>query len=253
MRCYALAVVGVAALGGCEPREEQPPPKHAKSECPPPPEPTHVATVVGTIGKLHLVESRYPLSRIGDAIAASKPDLVLVGAVPDREDEASFEMAYARFVAKEHGAAVEAIDWGARPPRALPLFTFEQANGDELARRMLGTASEDADKNGARAAWITSRVAAAVEHQLRPKHVLAVVDVSDRPLVDSVLHELGYTTRSPVELVTGAKETMAGDVPPEVVAEWSRARMKAEGDRAKILDLVIEKRGACCVARSALP
>lgn len=247
MRRIAIAACAVIAIA-CEPREEAPP-KHVE-KCPPPPEPAYVATVVGTIGKLHLVESRYPLSRIGDVLTAAKPELVLIGAIQDHEDAASFEMTYARFVAKEHGAALESIDWGSTLPRKLPSFTFEQANGDELARKMI--ASTDAE-GAPRGAKITNRIAEAIEHQMRPKRVVAVVNVTDRPLVDSVLHELGYATRSPVEIVNGSKEMMAGDVPPEIVAEWSRARATADGDRAKVLDLAIEKRGACCVAQSALP
>src|SRR5690606_16661107 len=84
--------------------------------CPPPPEPARLSVVVGTIGKMHMVESRYGLARLGDVIAAFKPDLVLLGARVDafREDrleDASFEMTYVHQLAKARGIPVEPIDW----------------------------------------------------------------------------------------------------------------------------------------------
>src|SRR4051812_8332827 len=87
------------ALGGCDPEDRVPAKSPKAKPCPPPPEPAYQAEVVGTIGKYHLVESRYPLSRLGDAFAAFKPDLVLVAVRVDpfREghlEDASFEMTY---------------------------------------------------------------------------------------------------------------------------------------------------------------
>ncbi|NVL67784.1 hypothetical protein, partial [Escherichia coli] len=93
-----LTLVGIGALG-CEPSERVPARGPKAPPCPPPPEPAYQATVVGTIGKMHMVESRYPLSKLGDVLATFKPDLVLVGVRVDpfREghlEDAPFEMTY---------------------------------------------------------------------------------------------------------------------------------------------------------------
>lgn len=281
MRAWVAAIViGVVA---CVPREDGP---SAKSKpCPTPAEPSRQATVIGTIGALHLAESQYPLTRIGDVIVAHKPDLVLLGVGvdayrDDRLEDASFEMTYARFVAKQHGADVEAVDWlPGEPPRLEPvepwdaesiarreeeilraptLFTFEQANGSALAQKLLlAQASESRYHAGSAASarrrgWITSLVESAVSRHEHPRRVLAVVDVKDRPLVDAVLYELGYATRTPVEVLGAANEVMAGDLPPEVLAEWKRERLRSEGAQARVLDVAIEKRGGCCVSPASL-
>ena len=53
------------AIAACEPSERLPNARSPKCPpCPPPPEPAYQAVVVGTIGKMHMVESRYPLARI---------------------------------------------------------------------------------------------------------------------------------------------------------------------------------------------
>jgi hypothetical protein len=294
-----LVLVLLALLAACEPQER--PPKTAREKpCPPPPEPDRVAVVVGTIGKMHLVESRYGLSKLGDVLAAFKPDLVLVQVRVDpfregRLEDGSFEMTYVTALAKQHGASVEPIDWFreedriAPPPAAdpwdaneivkreadilaqPPLFTFDQANGNETFQRVLGAELSLARYRGGnplatrRRAWIEELAASAVKRHDYPKRVLAYVDVFDRPAVDLVLHGVGYTSRGPVEIVQKAKETMLGDLSPEVLEDWRkqlvrlRARLeKAQGaeralvvDRERVLTLAIEKRGACCVPTSA--
>ena len=165
--------------------------------CPPPPEPELQPVVVGTIGKMHLVESRYELSRLGDVFAAFKPDLVFVAVRGDalREDrleDASFEMSYARHLAKARGVPVEPIDWFREddlvaPPAALEpyavteierreaqllraprLYTFEQANGAELHEKVLLAIGAAARHRGGdplasrRRAWIQHLTADAV-------------------------------------------------------------------------------------------
>jgi hypothetical protein len=292
-----LAALAALALVACEPQER--PPKTPRP-CPPPPEPDHVAVVVGTIGKLHMVESRYGITRLGDVLAAFKPDLVLVQVRVDpyrdgRLEDASFEMTYASWLAKQHGAAVEPIDWFreedriAPPPAAdpwdaneiakreadilsrPPLFTFEQANGADTFEHVLTAELAEARYRGGnplvsrRRAWVADLAANAVNRHGHPKRVLAYVDVFDRPAVDLVLHGVGYTSRSPVDIVSKAKETMMGDLSPEVLDDWRkqlvrvRARLeKAKGaehallaERERVLDVAIEKRGACCVPSNA--
>jgi hypothetical protein len=258
--------------------------------------------VVGTIGKMHMVESRYGLSRLGDVVAAFKPDLVLVGVRVDafRQDQledASFEMTYAQHLAKVRGIPVEPIDWFreedlAAPPAALDpfdvgeiekreaevlrgprLYTFEQANGSELGEKILLAAGAVARYRGGdplatrRRAWIQHLAADAVNRHGKPKRVLAFVDVLDRPAVDLVLRGVGYDAKTPVDVVAKAKEVLAGsDIPAEVLATWRtqlrRAKERAEKstgpakafweDRARVLDVVVEKKAACCVTQAML-
>lgn len=292
-----VALVLLALLVACEPQEK--PPKTPRP-CPPPPEPDRVAVVVGTIGKLHMVESRYGLSRLGDVLTAFKPDLVLVQVRVDpyregRLEDASFEMTYASWLAKQHGASVEPIDWFreedriAAPPAAEPwdaneiakreseilaqppMFTFEQANGADTFQRVLSAELSEARYRAGnplatrRRAWILDLAANAVKRHDYPKRVLAFVDVFDRPAVDLVLHGVGYTTRGPIDIVQKSKEQMIGDLSPEVLDDWRkqlvrlRARLeKAKGaerallvERERVLDVAIEKKGACCVPTSA--
>jgi hypothetical protein len=292
-RLLSLALLGLAACGPPEESKMKPPP------CPPPPEPEHQAVVVGTIGKLHLVESRYPLATLAETMAVFKPDLVLVAVrvEPFREnrlEDASFEMTYVQWLAKTRGAAVEPIDWfrfedlEAKLPPVEPadetsiearetdilaapkMYTFEQANGLELEEKLLlAQGSRARHRSGdalasKRRAWIQHLAADAAIRFNRPKKVLAYVDVLDRPAIDMVLSALGYASRTPVDVLAKSKEGLAaGDVPSEVVSEWRaeavRARANAaKGDaafwkeRAKVLEIAVEKKGGCCVTQSAL-
>ena len=65
-----LASTLAACALGCGPEAHE---KPKAPPCPPPPEPALQSVVVGTIGKMHMVESRYALSRFGDVFAAFKP------------------------------------------------------------------------------------------------------------------------------------------------------------------------------------
>jgi len=264
----ALALFAFGTLGtACDPSERLPARSAKPRPCPPPPEPAHQAVVVGTIGKMHMVESRYPLSRLGDVLTSFKPELVLVGVRVDafREEhleDASFEMTYVSHLAKQHGAYVEPIDWfrdedlGAVAPPVEPwdaaeiakretdvlvqpaLYTFELANSGELLQRvMLARAAEQRHRGGAplasrRAGFLQHLTASAVARHDRPKRVLAFVDVLDRPTVDAALEASGYATKSALDVVAKAKEVMLGDIPPEVLATYKhqldRVRERAE-------------------------
>jgi hypothetical protein len=293
--------LGVQALG-CEPSERVPARGPKAPPCPPPPEPEYQAAVVGTIGKLHMVESGYPIAKLGDVLAAFKPDLVLVAVRVDafreaRFEEASFEMTYVNRLAKQHGVFVEPVDWfreedlGAAPPDAEPwdeaelarkegeilraprLYTFAQANGDELAQKvLLATASEARHRAGnpaasRRSGWMTSLTASAVSRHGRPKRVLAYVDVLDRPAVDMVLHGVGYTMKGPAQLLSKSKDEIIADISPEVMADWNGqlersaeelAKAKTPGEKAfwadhqRTLRVAVDKRAACCVTQSAI-
>ena len=268
-RALAVLVVfaGVAASGavvlGCDPSERVPARGPKAPPCPPPPEPTYQATVVGTIGKMHMVESRYPLSRLGDVLASFKPDLVLVAVRVDpyREghlEDASFEMTYVANLARQHGVAVEPIDWfreqdlGAPPTPVEPwdeaeiakkeadvlaqprLYNFEAANASELAEKvLLATDAEARHRSGdplvsRRHAWMQQLAGSAVQRNGRPKRVLAYVDVLDRPTVDMLLHGVGYTMKEPVAMAAKSKDELIADIPSDVMNEW-----RAQLDRTR--------------------
>jgi hypothetical protein len=257
---------------------------------------------VGTIGKMHMVESRYPLSKLGDVLSTFKPDLILVAVRVDpfrenRLEDASFEMTYVSHLAKQHGTAVEPIDWfreqehDAPPPATEPwdateiarkegeiltqprIYTFEQANGAELGQKVLFASAADARHRGGdplvsrRHAWMQHLTISAVARHNRPKRVLAYVDVLDRPSVDLVLHGVGYAMKEPVAIVAQSKNEMIADIPADVMTDWrgqlERARSKAEASKAgpekafwaerqRALQVVVDKRAACCVTQAAL-
>jgi hypothetical protein len=239
----------------CDPRERLPARNVKCPPCPPPPEPAYQAVVVGTIGKMHMVESRYPLSRLGDVLTNFKPELVLVGARVDafrenRLEDASFEMTYVSHLARQHGASVEPVDWfreqdlGAPPAPVEPwdaaelarketeiltapqLYTFEQANGPELLQKvLLANAASVRYRNGdpvssRRRGWIEELTASAIARHGRPKRVLAFVDVLDRATVGGALASTGYTAKEPADVIAKSKEQMIGDVPPEVLSAY---------------------------------
>ena len=297
-----LMLAAVVSLAGCEPSERVPARGPKAPPCPPPPEPAYQASVVGTIGKLHMVESRYPLSKLGDVLAAFKPELILVAARVEpfhegRLEDASFEMTYVANLAKQHGISVEPIDWfreqdlGAPLAPAEPwdeaeiakkeaevlslprLYNFEQANGAELEEKvLLATGAEARHRSGnsllaRRHAWMQHLAASAVSRHGRPKRVLAYVDVLDRPVVDLLLHGVGYAMKEPGVLVAKAKEEMISDMPADVMSEWkaqldrTRARIDAAkaapekafwSDRQRTLQVAVDKRAGCCVSQSAL-
>lgn len=262
----ALGVLSLGVLAACGDPADKKPPKLAR--CPPPPEPSHASVVVGTIGKLHLVESAYPLARLGDVLAAFKPDLVLVGVRVDpyregRLEDAPFEMTYVAHLAREHGAAIEPVDWfreedlGAKPAAVEPwdeaeiakreaqvlgssrLLTFDQANAQELEEKVFVATLAEARHRGGnplvtrRQAWIQQLVVSAVLRHDKPHRVLAYVDVFDRPTVDLAIRALGYDPRGPADVVAGSKETMLPDVPPAVVADWKGQIARAEANAEK--------------------
>jgi len=297
-----LMLVAMIGLAGCEPAERVPARGPKAPPCPPPPEPAYQAAVVGTIGKMHMVESRYPLSKLGDVLAAFKPELVLVAARVDpfhegRLEDASFEMTYVTNLAKQHGISVEPIDWYREQDLGAPLapvepwdeaeiakkeaevlglprlYNFEQANGSELEEKvLLATGAEARHRSGnplttRRHAWIQQLTASAVSRHGRPKRVLAYVDVLDRPVVDLLLHGVGYTMKEPVAVVSKSKDEMISGIPADVMNEWkaqldrTRARIEAAkaapekafwSDRQRTLQVAVDKRASCCVSQSAL-
>jgi hypothetical protein len=79
-------------------------------------EPDLVATVIGTVGRDHLLKDGYPLTKIADIIEVFKPDMILIQIRADAYkqqdlEDASFEMTYVNSVAGTAGVDVEPIDW----------------------------------------------------------------------------------------------------------------------------------------------
>lgn len=249
---FAAATFGAAA---CDPSERLPARNVKCPPCPPPPEPAYQAVVVGTIGKMHMVESRYPLSRLGDVLTNFNPELVLVAARVDpfrenRLEDASFEMTYVSHLARQHGASVEPVDYfrdqdlGVPPTPVEPwdaaelarketdvltapqLYTFEQANGPELLQKvLLANAASARYRNGdpvgaRRRGWVEQLTVSAIARHDRPKRVLAFVDVLDRATVGGALASAGYTAKAPSDVIAKSKEVMIGDVPPEVLTAY---------------------------------
>lgn len=248
-----------------------------------------------------MAESKYPIAKLGEVMSAFKPDLVLLAVRPDafREgnyEDASFEMTYLAALAKNRAIPAEGIDWfreqdltatlpavdpaseaenarrGAEILARPRLYSFEQANGGELAEAIyLANVSDQRYRGGnatwsRRSAWIQHLAVEAINKHKKPKKVLAFVDVFDRPTVSLALGVLGYEARDPVVVAKQASEAMVSDLPPEVLSQYknqlSRVRdrvEKAKGaekaywhDREKILEVVVEKRAACCVPTTAL-
>lgn len=303
-RSLALALsfaVAAASAVACDPSERLPARSAKCPPCPPPPEPAYQAVVVGTIGKMHMVESRYPLSRLGDVLTSFNPELVLVAVRVDafrenRLEDASFEMTYVTHLARQHGAAVEPVDYfrdqdlGAAPTPVEPwdaaeiakretdvlgaaqVYTFENANGPELLQKvLLANAANARYRNGdpvgaRRRGWIEQLTVSAIARHDRPKRVLAFVDVLDRATAGGALASTGYTAKQPADVIAKSKETMIGDVPPEVLAAYKtqldhakeRAEKSTGGEQAfwnekkQVLSVVVDRRAACCVTQSAL-
>lgn len=297
----ALFVASLAAaLAGCEGGGSRPM-VAAAPPCPAPIEADKQVVVVGTIGKLHMAEAKYPLAKLGDVMSAFKPDLILLGVRPDafREgnyEDASFEMTYLAGLAKNRAIPAEGIDWFREQDLVAPLpaidppsdaenarkgaeilarpklYPFEQANGAELTEAIyLATTSEQRHRGGnpvwsRRAAHIGHFAIEAIAKHKKPKKVLAFVDVFDRPTVMLALGAMGYESRDPVVVSKQANEQMMTDIPPEVLSQYKnqlgrvRERIeKAKGadkafwqEREKILEVVVDKRAACCVPTSAL-
>lgn len=303
LRVAAVAALAafVAALPACDPDSRVPAREPKARPCPPPPEPAFQAVVVGTIGALHLAESGYPISRLGDVLTAFHPELVLIGVRVDpfREDlleDGSFEMTYVTHLARRHGAFVEPIDWSRDEDLGAPaaavdpwdaveivrreadllsrprMYTFDQANASDFAQRILQATAADARYRGGdpiasrRRAWIQELTLSAISRHERPKKVLAFVDVFDRPLVDGTLSAAGYTSRLPADVVEKSKDVILGDLPPDVLASYETQRGRAQKraaaatgaqktfweTRARVLDVVVEKRATCCVPQSSL-
>ena len=152
------------------------------------------------------------------------------------------------------------------------LYTFEQANGPELSEAiLLAHLSQQRYRGGyapwtRRSAWMQHLSIDAVTRHKKPKKVLAFVDVFDRPTVSLALTALGYEMRDPVHIAKQSSEVMVSDLPPEVLSQYKnqlgRVHERVEKtkgpekafwqEREKVLEVVVDKRAACCVPTTSL-
>lgn len=269
LAALSVTLVATSSLAACEGGGARPM-VVAAPPCPAPIESDKQAVVVGTIGKLHMAEAKYPLAKLGDVMTSFKPDLVLIGVRPDpfREgnyEDASFEMTYLAALAKNRAIPAEGIDWfreqdlAAPPPPIDPasevenarraaeiltrpkLYPFEQANGNELYEAVfLATNGEQRFRGGnapwsRRAAFVQRLAIEAVSKHKKPKKVLAFVDVFDRPTVSLGLSAVGYEMRDPVVVAKQAGEVMATDMPPEVLSQYKNqlGRVRERVEKSK--------------------
>lgn len=283
----------------CIPPEK--PAQTAKKDCPkPPPEPEMYAMVLATIHEYHLSTSGYPFSKLGDAMDAFRPDLVLVDAPPEfvkegRSEEASVEVEYVKYVAATRAGDIEPIDTNRVDPPIMPVaekedegtlqrdtsildtmdtMSFEQANSQEVGLKILdalGTKARFQKGNpdfNRREAWLEHNIDQVIARR-KPKRVLVVVDVVNRPSVEAHMFAMGAGVKSPIELVKVAKETREeGAVPSLVVKAWSQqldrlrdrlSRMRKDSPEKQwllqhqaVLQVAVDKQGACCVSPERL-
>lgn len=251
MRPAAILAV-LLALGACIPPDK---PAQSKKDCPkPPPEPEMYAMVLATIHEYHLSTSGYPFAKLGDAMDAFRPDLVLVDAPPEvvkegKPEEASVEIEYVKYVASTRAGDVEPIDTNRVDPPIAPTaekedegtlardtpildgmesMSFEQANSQEVGIKILdalGTKARFQKGNpdfNRREAWLEHAIDQLVASK-KPKRVLAVVDVVNRASIEAHFFALGAGVKNPVAMVKLAKESREeGAVPSLVVKGWSQ-------------------------------
>jgi len=250
---FAAAAASLAAVG-CTPTQH-----HTSSPSEPArastPEPDLQGMVIGTIDKDHLVQSAYPLARLGDAFDAFKPDLVLIQVRPDgyrkhELEEGPFEMTYVNQVAGARGIDTEPIDWYLDNEVAIPALpdpgdadalkletgwldampppTFDQANGLELmlkVRDALDARARYLHGNPAwarRVGWIRHNAIEAMNKH-KPRKVMAYVNILLRPALQELLASMGAVMRDPVDVVKHATEAREGTVPVPVLDEWRRS------------------------------
>ncbi len=282
-----VLVLGTLGFGACVPPEPAHP---SKAERPCVTEPEEQAMVLATIGDLHLSTPAYPLSRVGDAMDAFRPDAVLFDVAPtalrgDREVEAPVELAYVAHVAGTRGSDVFGVGQrpvggpeGDRDPSADadagPAATFDSLNGAAAARRVDEAQNARArrpqgDPGWARdEAWLEHETDAAIDVK-KPKRVLVLTGALHRAAMESHLRSRGYLVKDPVAVLAGSKvERDPARAPDAVLAAWTRqlATVRAEAAReapvhdrawlawrAAVLELALRRSGGCCVTAGELP
>jgi len=249
-------------IAGCTLPEERQKPKTPAVVCPP--EPPTKAMVLATIHEFHLANSAFPFSRLGDAMDAYRPDMILIDTPPDtikgeHPEDASIELEYIRYVAQTRSTDLVSIapdrevdplsptpdkgdeDALAREagflsdPQANNL-TFEAANGFDGTQKLAAALNARERYLKGDPDWV--RREAWLEHSLdrvlnekQPKRVLVIVDPVNRAPIEAHLYERGVGIVNPVKLVAQSKEKRDETaVPSSVLSTWTE-RLNALQDR----------------------
>lgn len=255
-----FGVVALAGVVGCTLPEEN---KKAKAPCPVcPPEPPAKAMVLATIHEFHLAQAGFPFSRLGDAMDAYRPDMILVDVPQDalkgtHPEDASIELEYIKHVAGTRATDLIAVgpereetpvnpkaekgdeDALAREagwltePNAYNM-TFEQANGVEGSLKILNALSArvrylkgDPDWSR-REAWLEQQVDKVIADK-QPKRMLVVVDPINRAALEAHIFEHGIGIVNPVKAVSESKEKRdEAAVPTVVLSAWHEHLSKVQ-------------------------
>jgi hypothetical protein len=297
MKLRSACLLAAAMLGlTCIPPEKPAKSGEIPKECPkPPPEPEMYAMVIGTVLEYHLVNSGYPFSKIGDAMDVFRPDLIVIDQPPDvlkeRPEEASVEVEYVKYVAGTRASDVESIDTSRVDPEivtttdnadesqlkaaaeyldTLTGLGFPDANSNETGLKILAAVNtqqrlaKGAPNYTRRQAWLEKGINDVIARK-KPKRVMAVVYLQNRPAVEAHLRQLGAGVKNPVDMTRAAKEAREeNSVPPLVIKAWTQqldrlkdrlSRMKKDSEakkylqrQANIIQAAVDRNGACCVS-----
>jgi len=248
-----LLVCLAGALDGCTLPEERTKPKTPAVVCPV--EPPVKGMVLATIHEFHLAQVNYPFAKLGDALDAYRPDMILVDMPQDalkggHPEEASIELEYVKYIAATRSTDLIAIGpdredppVNVRPEKgdedalqreagwlAEPLaynMTFEAANGVEGSQKILAALNARVRYLKGDPDW--SRREAALERQLdkalndkNPKRVLLIVEPVNRAALEAHLFERGLGIVNPVKVVAESKEKRdENNVPSSVLSTWT--------------------------------
>lgn len=219
-----------------------------------PPEPEQTALVIATIGDKHLSTNGYSFSRIGDAIDAYRPDVILIDVHPkmikgDRALEAPLEVAYIDYAASTKSTDVFAIgevrdelpiapkadkeDEGALAKEGsglddLMVGSFDEVNGPEGTHKIMNIVNARArylkgNPDWARhEAWIEHQADAALDVK-KPSRVMLVTSAPYRFALEQHMRQRGFGVKEPLAVMKGAtEEREANTVSENVLNEWKR-------------------------------
>ncbi|HSQ64779.1 MAG TPA: hypothetical protein VLM85_16255 [Polyangiaceae bacterium] len=252
MRAGRVAIVfGLLLTAGCQLPEERQKPKAPVAQCPP--EPPVKGMVLATIHQFHLANSGYPFSRIGDALDAFRPDLILVDVGQNtlkgtHPEDAPIDLEYIKYVASTRSTEVVPIGLDSEDPPIAPKadksdedalakeggsfeatamnLSFDEANGVEPGQKLLAqlnarTRYIKGNPDWARhEAWLEYATDKALAEK-KPKQVLAIVDPIYRPSLEAHLYAMGLGIKNPVKVVAASADKRdESQVPSVVLASW---------------------------------
>jgi hypothetical protein len=218
--------------------------------------------VLATIHEFHLAQANYPFSRLGDAMDAYRPDMILIDVPQDalkgtHPEDASIELEYIKHVAGTRSTDLVAVGPDREETPASPKpekgdedalareagwltepnannMTFDQANGVEGSLKILAALSSrvrylkgDPDWSR-REAWLEMQVDKVIVEK-QPKRVLVIVDPINRAQLEMHLFERGMGIVNPVKAVADSKEKRdEAAVPTVVLSGWHEHLSKVQ-------------------------